>query len=453
MMIHLKTTGKVLLFGMIAAFAIQANAEDKIVFSENFDSPDALKKWHVVEYPGSGTFHLEKGALAVVHKNNPGKGSYIEIPVPNISRGQIDFDVLIDPEHAEPERKIGLTFELYNIATFWHDSLSDWRLYFPEPNAKRMANFNFEPVGHHKIAKVEKYKYVHYRICFDEKQDLVEFYTGDMNDPKAARYDVSVFGHAFYRGGYLRIGSFAFTTDQYKTLVDNIVIRECSGATEKLKKDQILIFDGISSNHFKVVPLLKKMNLWKKTGARCYAWNSPGPNLLADKNNCVYEKMPGFQTVGKAALIIFNDAPNVEPSLQKEILKSVYDGADLLILSGLFSLKNGGFNGSPIGEKLPVILNDDWTVKGDADTPVLLDQNNLVTENNSVMYHYWDLKPEKDAEILATAGNGKIPILLRKKFGQGSITVLTATACGPAKNNSFWKTSILENIINYLHNN
>ena len=56
-------------------------------------------------------------------------------------------------------------------------------------------------------------------------------------------------------------------------------------------------------------------------------------------------------------------------------------------------------------------------------------------------------------EILATAGNGKIPILLRKKFGQGSITVLTATACGPAKNNSFWKTSILENIINYLHNN
>ena len=186
-----------------------------------------------------------------------------------------------------------------------------------------MPNFNFEPVGHQKIAKVGKYKYVHYRIYFDEKLDLVEFYTGDMKDPKTARYDVSVFGHGFYRGGYLRIGSFAFTTDVYRTLVDNIVIREFSGETELQNKDQILIFDGISSNHYNVYPLLKKKNLWNDTGARHYVWNSPGANIQAHKNNFSYEGMPGFQTVEKAALIIFNDTQNVEAPLQKQIIKTL----------------------------------------------------------------------------------------------------------------------------------
>ena len=439
--------GKSFLFFLLT-LPVFGSAEEKIVFSEQFDSPDALKKWHVVEYPGSGTVSLDKGALSITHKHNPGKGSYAEIPIPAISRGQVDFDVLIDPDHADPGTKIGLIFEIYNIASFWHDSLSDWRLYFPEPNAKRMPNFNFEPVGHQRIARVGKYKYVHYRIFFDEKLDLVEFYVGDMKDPKAARYDVSVFGHGFYRGGYLRIGSFAFTSDPYRTLVDNIVIREFSGETEVQKKDQILIFDGFTSDHFKVYPYLKKKNA---ANVRRYTWNSPGANLLADANNFRYEGMPGLHTVERASLIIFNDAPNVDAPLQKQILRSVQNGADLLILSGAFSLGKGGYKDSPIGDALPADLPDTWAVAGEKHSPIVLDQKpGLITEKDSVLYHYWDLKPGNGAEILATAGTGKIPVLLRRKYGKGSITVLAATACGPAGKNSFWKGSFINRLIDFL---
>lgn len=447
-------TARSILFLFAFLCSVQGFSEEKIIFSEKFNSPDALKKWRITEYPGSGTFQVVDGALSVTHKNNPGKGSYIEFPLPPVSRGQVDFDVLIDPDRVNPTIEIGLTFEIFNIATFWHDSLRDWRMYFPEPNAARMPNFNLEPVGHHKISNVGKHKYVHYRILFDEKLDLVEFYTGDMNDPKAARYDVSVFGHAFYRGGYLRIGSFAVTTDTYRTLVDNVVIRELPDSADALKKDQILIFDGISSDHFKYNQILKKKNTFGTDKPRRYAWNSPGPNLLADKNNFRYEVMPGLQSVERASLIIFNDAPNVDAPLQKQILKSVHNGADLLILSGVFSLSKGGYNDSPIGNVLPVTLTGKWDIEGDDKTPVVLDANSeLVTEKSSVMYYYWNLKPTDDAEILATAANGKIPVFLRRKFGKGTISVLTATAYGPAEKNSFWKTSFPENLIKFLGKN
>ena len=288
--------------------------EERIVFSEKFDSADSLKKWRIVEYPGSSTFRIDKGALSVDHQHKPGFGSFMEIQVPVVKKGRIDFDVLIDPENVNPGARIGLTFDLYNIATFWHDSCRDWRMYFPEPNAKRLPYFLLEPVGHQKIASVKKQQYVHYTILFDEEADLVEFYAGDPGDPKATRYDVSVYGNAMYRGGYLRIGSFAYTTAPYRTLVDNVVIREITGEEQVQAKKEYLIFDGAGSDHYPVYKLLKK------SGARRYVYNSPGASV-SNMNNLQYFGMPGSKTVQGAKLIVFNDAPNVHPALQKMILK------------------------------------------------------------------------------------------------------------------------------------
>lgn len=457
-MMFQKNGWKYVVFAFFVVLPFRGFSGSRVVFSENFDSPDALKKWHVVEYPGSGTFRVENGTLSVIHNHNPGKGSYIEIPIPAVSCGQVDFDVLIDPDHVDPTVRIGLTFEIYNIASFWHDSLRDWRMYFPEPNASRMPNFDLEPVGHHRISMVPKYKFVHYRIVFDEKRDLVEFYSGDMLDPKASRFDVSVFGHGFYRGGYLRIGSFGITSDSYRTIVDNVVIREFSGNSEVRKKDQILIFDGICSDLFKVYPLLKKKNPWNAEGARRYTWNSPGPNLLPDRNNFRYDGMPGFQTVENAALIIFNDAPNVDEPLQKQIVRSVSDGADLLILSGVFSLGKGGFRNSSLEKILPVILPDDiWTLAGDGKTDYSLHSKNGFGWNaeGKVLFHFWDLKPSEGAEVLVTVSKPDerrdIPILLRKRFGKGNVYVLTGTACGQSRENSFWEGDFLMNLLRTIH--
>ena len=153
-----------------------AAGAEKIVFKETFDNADALKKYRIVRQKNGVEFTVEKNTLFVHHKDVPYSG-FIEIPVPMIKKGRLDFDVTVNPSK-NVSSGIGLTLDLYNISTFWHDACNDWRMYFPEPNAKRMLFFNIEPVGHQKIAAVKDYVKKHYRIRFDEEADLVEFYVG-----------------------------------------------------------------------------------------------------------------------------------------------------------------------------------------------------------------------------------------------------------------------------------
>ena len=213
----------------IPAFALltfSAFAAEKVVFEEKFDSPDALKKWRI-DTPADGPkYRIDKGALSVEHIHKFQERSYIEIPIPRIKKGKLEFDVLIDPDHSVAGDRIGLTLGFYNISTFWHDSCKDWRMYFPEPEAKRLPYFFIEPVGHRRISRVAKHKYQHYCILFDHDADLIEFYVDDMQDPKSARYDMSVWGHDYYQGSYLKIGSYAYASYPYRTLVDNVKLTE-----------------------------------------------------------------------------------------------------------------------------------------------------------------------------------------------------------------------------------
>ena len=425
--------------------AAAAFSAEKIVFKETFDSPDALKKWKL-ETPEDGSqYSIDNGALSVLHKHKPGFRSYIEIPVPKIKKGKLEFDVLIDPERRDPRDRIGLTLDLYNISTFWHDSCKDWRAYFPEPEVMRMQYFDIEPVGHKRIAVVPKYKYVHYCITFDQPADMVEFYAEDMNDPKAARYDISVWGHDYYQGAYLKIGSYAYTNDPYRTLVDNVVLTEITDDRKSAgnNKEEILVFNGLGTVHYPMDTLLKGEKF------RLYSWDSPGYNATFT-NNFQYSKTPSFQTIQNSKLIIFNDGPNIDPALQRQILTSVANGADLLIFSGFASLGRGNYKGSVLELILPVIPCGLWDFKGDGAKPILLDAKEGLVPEGAKMYYYWDAKPAEGAEVLATAGNGKYPILLRKKHGKGSVTVLTATAFGKDDPTSYWRTEFIKNLIETL---
>ena len=364
----------------------------------------------------------------------------------------MEFDVCIDPEKVNPAARIGLTFDIYNIATFWHDSLRDWRMYFSEPNAKRQPHFDIEPVGHYRISRVDRNKYVHYTILFDEENDLVEFYVGKDKDPRNARYDVSVFGGAFYRGGFIRIGSYAYTTLNYRTLVDNIVVTELSDDGGEVKKDSVLLFDGIGSDHFKVNKILKD----SKPGR--YIWNSPGANVQASVNNYAYVGMPSVQTVESAKLIIFNDAPNVHPALQKRIVQSVRDGADLLIFGGLFTLAKGEFKDSSLERILPVKLGEIFKLSGSSKTPLSLSAKAPFNWDaaGKKMYYYYGFEPVEGSTVLMTAsedgwfGTKDIPVLVSKKFGKGTVYVLNGTAAGPNKEDSFYNCGFTESLLKFI---
>ena len=436
------------------ALPVMGSAAEKVVFKETFDTPESLKKWTITNVANSGKFAVENGALCVTHEHNPGNGNYMEIRIPKIKRGRVDFDVMIDPERYNPAARIGLTFEIYNIATFWHDSCRDWRLYFPEPNYKRMPEFDIEPVGHQRITVVPKHKYVHYSIFFDEEKDMVEFYSGDMRDPKAARYDVSVYGHGFYRGGFLRIGNFGFTDGPYRTLVDNVVVTEMSEETAAQPKTEFLLFDGIASDIVKFNEAMKPLKV------RRYVWDSTGANIVAHINNCEFVGMPGFQSVEKAQLIVFNDTVNIEPALQRKIMESVKNGTDVLFQGGHFTFNKGGYKNSPFEMILPIKMKDSlWGVSGDKAKALSLSTAGSFKWDNakdSKIYYYWDMEPADGSEVLLTAsesgwfGKKDIPILVRKKFGKGYVYVFIGTPCGPSTETSFWNKDYVSAILKFI---
>ena len=421
-----------------ALAAISLCHADKIVFKDNFAEKDALKKWRMVNRDNGAVYSVKNNALNIRHAHfeEGNGGSFIEVNVPVIKKGKLEFDVVVNASKALKADGIGLTVDLYNISTFWHDACNDWRMYFAEPVAKRLPYFNIEPVGHSKIAVVPKMKKLHYCIKFDTDSDLVEFYINDMSDPAASRYDVSVLGHAFYQPGVLRIGSYGFAPNSYETEISNIVLSETTDTVNVAAgKNNVLIFEGISSEHYPVTKLLA----FPAKDVRRYTWDSPGacPNTI---NNYQYFKMPSFDSVENAKYIIFNDAPNVHEALQKKMLAAVKDGAKMLIMGGFFTLHKGGFAGSVLGKALPVVFSNRWSFAGNEKTP--LEISGL--QNKAVLYYHLNLQKSDEAEVIAYAG--KVPVLLQKKYGKGSITVFTGTIGGGTDEKVFWKNGALKEI-------
>ena len=129
-----------------------------------------------------------------------------------------------------------------------------------------------------------------------------------------------------------------------------------------------------------------------------------------------------------------------------------------MILGGLCTLNKGNFQNSPLGEYLPVKIGSKWAVKGSSKKPLKLQAKEGLVPENAKMYYYLDLEAAEGAEVLATADGGReklffrkeIPVLFQKKVGKGTITVLTATACGPDDKESFWNTDLVKNLLTGL---
>jgi uncharacterized membrane protein len=426
--------------------------QGKIIYQENFDrfkQPTGLEKlgWRVVTKPGHSTYTVRGGKLYVKITPHKYRDGYAEIDVPVCRKGQIDFDVLVDPQQ-RGERGIGMTLDLYNISTFWHDYCKDWRLYFPEPTAKRMEGFNTEPVGHKAIGKVKKHKWIHYRICFDTDKDRIECFIDDMKDPAYIKGDAAVLGRAEYQGGKLRIGSFGICSGWYESVVDNIVVRsfdEQTQAETKVNKNLYLLFRGIAFDYYKIGSALRKNGI-KVSDIRNYDLDLWRSSYTAE-NPLKYDKLPGSNSLSHAKSIVLIDAPcgpeNILPDfLLKDILQGVHNGSKLVIMGGLFTLGKGEFRGTILEKALPVKLNGVWQVKGGEKPlfikPVSDEYKKINWSAKPCVYYYHDLKPVKGAKVLLEA-DGK-PLLVSRKLGKGEIIVFLGTTCGGTSDKSlpFW---------------
>ena len=460
-----KMTMKNIIIMILGMISLCSYAEEKVIFSEDFDqykTPVSLEKlgWRVVSKPGHSTYIVQDGKLYVTITPHASQDGFAAIEVPICRTGQIDFDVLIDPDKRNA-KGIGLSLDLYNISTFWHDYCSDWRLYFPEPTAKRMSEFSVEPVGHQSIGKVKKQKWIHYRIIFDTDNDRVEYYIDDMRDPAYVKGDAAVLGRSEYQGGELKIGSFGMCSAPYQAVIDNIIVRDTTNeeSLQNVKKDQVLLFRGISFDYYNIGVALRESG-FLASDIRNYDLDFWRSSYISE-NTFKYSKFPNMDTLNCAKCIVLIDAPctpdDIIPEfLQRDILNNIRDGGKLIIFGGLFSLGKGGYQDTLLSKIMPVKVQGPWEVKG-GNEPLPISScssefQSMDWSMNPCVFYTHDLSITDDAKVLLKAGDK--PLLVSRSYGKGEVFVFLGTVCGDDDGNSliFWKwknwNTLVDKIIN-----
>lgn len=429
---EIKSTAAVLT--VLAAFCAGA-AENRVVFSDDFRTPSAFsERWRNCSAPGKSSYAPGADGLTVTVRNNPFHDGYIECGIPLIKKGMLEFDMEFpDPSYTQG---IGLFVEIYNITTFFHGSCGDWRAYFPEPESKRIEGFDIEPVGHKRITHVSPKGRSHYRIFFDQSRDRVEFFRDDMDDPAFIQGGVSVFGHDFYRGGKLRIGSMGWAAKPYQYRISNLRLTELNDTeTDGLVRNRVLLFQGMTFDELRIFEALTAAGIEPGNCVR-YTLAATGASTIII-NRLKYDRLPGESGVKRAKTIILADAPAgpdgiIPDFVLKDIADAVRGGGRLVVFGGFFTLEKGEYQRTPLAEILPVELGSPFTT-GKFSKPVPIRSRDAEYEwmksgkPFNVMY-YHDLKLKKGAVVKLTA-DGK-PMLVERPCGKGSVAVFLGKKAG-----------------------
>lgn len=291
----------------------------------------------------------EGGLRLYLSGRGPRKGGdgFLWSRVPLVERGRLDFDFKTVPPGQNRAQAAFLT--LYGIRVFFHDACQDWRVIYPEPNARREIGFADEPVRHERIASVLAGVWHHCRIVFDAPADRVEFFLDDMSDPAYMTASMSVWSESEFLGGMLRVGGMGGSPGGIAEF-KNVILEKAEEAVRPVERTETLVFEGPVSTHYGV-------GEWLGDRQRTYRLDFTGSTYLP-KNNYKYVRLPGAETVRKAKRVVLVDAPlspecAIPGFLLKEIIESVKEGAELIVLGGPFSLERGGYSEGELVDILP----------------------------------------------------------------------------------------------------
>ena len=416
---------------------LSLSAQDKIILFEDFRDQSAFaRRWQAFSAPGKSSYQTGPDGLTVIIRPNPFNDGYIECDIPLIKRGMLDFEMEY-PNPAAAAGGIGLFVEIYNITTFFHAACRDWRAYFPEPESKRIEAFNIEPVGHRKITDVTPKGKSHYRIYFDQRKDRVEFFRNDMSDPVFIQGGVSVFGHSFFRGGKIRIGSMGWAVTPFPCRISSLKLTELQDAeTSEVKRNGVVLLQGITFDELRIFEALTENGIKPEAIGR-YTVSPVGHSAII-VNRLKYDKMPGESRLKNAELIVLADAPAGPDGILPDFILNdmadfVRNGGRLVVFGGFFTLEKGEFKKTALAQVLPVILKDPWSTL-DFRKPMPLKsvcRKYQWIEKGAKPFivqliHNLEVKPE--AEVKLTAG-GK-PILVEWKIGKGSVAVFLGMKAG-----------------------
>ncbi|OGV73973.1 MAG: hypothetical protein A3K19_22830 [Lentisphaerae bacterium RIFOXYB12_FULL_65_16] len=426
---------------------------DAPAFEARFQGAPESEGWELKAGPEQSTYAAKDGVLRVTCMQNPNQGGFIRIPVPVLRRGQFEFDARIAAENGGNCLGVSLTVGLYNLDTWFHDYCHDWRRYFPEPPNRRITGFNVEPVGHRRLAAVERGKWAHYVIRFDQDAGVVEYFRNDLSDPCAIDFDVPVLGRAEYQGGEVRIGNMGLTKGAVVHELRNLRLSALPEQTAGGARTEALLFQGMASDRYNLAPILEQA-----CGRKPKVYNLIAVGAATrPTNQFMADRLPGMASVDAARLIVLADFPagpdEVLPvAQQRRLVQAVSDGARLVVLGGFFAFGKGAYANAPLAAVLPIELAGCWDAVA-LTPPLPLHAPGTAPGAPPAPLVTWlhQAQPRPNAEVLLEAGNR--PVAFRRQIGRGDVLAVTAIPAGaptagaePFETSAFWKAWLATNM-------
>ena len=265
----------------------------------------------------------------------------------------------------------------------------------------------------------------------------MEFFKDDMDDPSAVVGDISVLGHAFYRGGKLRIGSMGFNGGRpYSCRVLNLKLTELTEDDDDAdKRSGVILFQGMTFDELQIFEALTA-NGFKKEDCSRYTLESFGHSMLIS-NRLLYNKMPGEKKLRNSELIVLADAPAgpdriIPDFILKDMADFVRNGGRLVVFGGFFTLEKGEFQRTPLADVLPVELDSPYTTgkfaRPAAIKSLVHEYNWLASEKPFNVAYFHDLKVKKNA-VVKLAADGK-PMLVEWHCDKGTVAVFLGKKAG-----------------------
>ena len=153
-------------------------------------------------------------------------------------------------------------------------------------------------------------------------------------------------------------------------------------------------------------------------------------------------------------LLVNVDAQSIGPSGRLLLEEYVKNGGTLFVCGGPFAFEPGGYQDTALAQLLPCEMTGSGRIKAEGgfvlkptDGAKGILPDGLSWQAEPRVFYYHEVQPNKDAQILVTAG-GK-PLLMVWQVGKGRVAALAATAEGePASGQlAFWDWGDLPRLI------
>lgn len=437
--------------------AIAGQAEDELVFSDNFRSlPQGelapASGWEIISRTAGTKWEIiGDGALKISHCVKPYCGNGIKINIPEIKKGRLEFDAQL----GGGDGTLSLTVGIYGIFTAFDCRYEIWQRYEDKPleNEHQWKDIT---------RGISRNKWHHFCINFDREKNQAIY---SVNDPEF----FTLLDKTDVLDGppVLSLGDYGLCNTPVVNHVRNIrlyrtIEKQSVGGDGRRQANDLLIVHGLSSQRYRLNEACGRL---PDTGKlrEIYVLNAANAQNPT-RNYFTLDRCPTPLTFSKTGTIILADVPldigSNSGYFYSELEQWVKAGGKLIVLGGFFTLGKAGFQGSVLEKMLPVEMNGAWEIKK-ADPPLALNaaaikfplEAKLEWAERPRIFFYHDIRLKKNAQCLIKIK--RLPLYSCCAYGEGAVAVFAGTAYGKSsvEEQGFWEwkdwPALMADMINF----